>query len=222
MSFLADQASENDWQSIRTVCAMTGAPGGEPVEVERREFFSELWVGPYQKLAPDWTYVLRGASASNPGASKIAGYLVAAPDTRDFERRRLVSCEIPLFGQVLLGRFERTADAWKFIRRFLLWDPRPKDLFSRALWKELYAKYPAHLHMNLLPPHRRKGHGSKLVQRLCADLKNSGVAGVHCICGDQPKPFYENQGFEVLEEVLVGGRVRLFAMGRRIVPRRDA
>ena len=54
--------SPADWQAVRSLCCRTGN-GGDPIDPARWPLFADLWIGPYQRLVPEWTYVaLKGES----------------------------------------------------------------------------------------------------------------------------------------------------------------
>lgn len=61
--------------------------------------------------------------------------------------------------------------------------------------------YPAHLHINLLPPYQHQGLGKRLMQVLEAELRKRNCSGVS-LCVDQNNHgamrFYESCGFHVL------------------------
>ncbi len=69
-------ASLDDWKNVRNICCLTG-DDGKPISKDREKNFAEHWIGPYQKLVPDWTWVAK----SN---SEICGYLAGCPDTPSF------------------------------------------------------------------------------------------------------------------------------------------
>jgi ribosomal protein S18 acetylase RimI-like enzyme len=69
-------------------------------------------------------------------------------------------------------------------------------------------KYPAHLHINLLPEFQRKGWGGKLMDAFFAEMRGLDVRGVHLGVLRQSKGsirFYEKMGWRVVSVVLDGG-----------------
>ena len=86
-----------DWRQIREICGLT-ADAGRPIEEFRRPFFAEYWVGPYQRLLPEWTLVARRGG-------RVVGYLTGCPDTASFLARRQILCRLPLLAGVLAGRY---------------------------------------------------------------------------------------------------------------------
>ena len=72
---------------------------------------------------------------------------------------------------------------------------------ERMLWPGLPA-YPAHLHIDLLPPYQRAGHGRALIDTFCAAVADAGAAGVHVCVVRENTPalgFYDRLGFRALD-----------------------
>lgn len=80
--------------------------------------------------------------------------------------------------------------------------------FEPGLQKKYAKKYPAHLHIDLLPEAQGQGAGTALMDALKAHLRAKNVQGVFlCVGKDNKKAlrFYKKQGFQVLN--IVGGAV---------------
>lgn len=72
----------------------------------------------------------------------------------------------------------------------------------------LLSKYPAHLHINILPEFTGLGWGQKLMSAFLPAVKGLGAGGVHLgmvASNDGARRFYERLGFELCGEVLDGG-----------------
>jgi ribosomal protein S18 acetylase RimI-like enzyme len=72
---------------------------------------------------------------------------------------------------------------------------------ERLLWSEL-PRYPAHLHIDLLPGFQGNGHGRKLIDTFCDAVADEGAAGVHvCVVSENTKAlgFYQRIGFTCIE-----------------------
>jgi GNAT superfamily N-acetyltransferase len=201
-----------DWRAVRELCCATG-DAGDPIVAERWPFFAELWIGPYQRLLPEWTYV---AAVED----RVVGYLTGCPATRSFERARALAVTLPLLARVALGRYGWTSDARRFVRQALGLAP-PEARFPAALHQELGTRYPAHLHMNVAAGFRRSGIGGALLRRYLADLADRGVPGVHLFCGPGPLGFYARAGFTELAAVDLP-RLRVYALARNVGGRVDA
>jgi len=62
-------------------------------------------------------------------------------------------------------------------------------------------KYPAHLHIDILPAYQRMGLGSRLMDALTAQLRAKGIPGVMLGVGsknEKGKNFYKKYGFKKL------------------------
>ena len=74
------------------------------------------------------------------------------------------------------------------------------EMYDHAIYKD---KYPAHLHIDILPEYQSKGIGSKLIEAYCNYIKNDNISGVMLIVGsdnDGAKRFYERNSFIKLHE----------------------
>jgi len=195
------------WQAIRAICCRTG-DNGNPIARERWDFFARLWIDPYEKIVPEWTY-----TAMSGGA--VVGYLTGCPNTSQFTRSRFWRADLPLLVRIACGRHCGAADAPAFIRRALRLAQPVEARFSEALRRRLSRSYPAHLHVNVEAAFRRAGLGRRLIENYLADLRRSRIGGVHLFCGAAPLEFYRRLDFEVLESLrLRDGEV--FAMGQSL------
>ena len=107
----------------------------------------------------------------------MSGYIVGAPDTREFETRL-------------------EAEWWPTLRR-LYPDPfaAPRVDWSRdqlisykihhpdRTADEIVEPYPSHLHINLLPHLRGAGIGRRLMERWLATVREMGSHGAHLAVG---------------------------------------
>ena len=205
-------ASPTDWQAIRELSCLTG-DGGNPIARDRWALFAEVWVGPYQRLVPDWTLVADAGGV-------VVGYLTGCPDTLAFRRARRLRVTAPLLGHLLVGRYGWGREVRRLLRRAL--DGRP-DVSGRLLARlgsRLLEAYPAHLHVNVAAAHRGRGAGRALVARYCARLADAGITGVHLVCGAGPLGFYTRLGFEDLGCAEVRPGTWIHVLGRRLRPDR--
>ena len=200
--------SAEDWQAIRELCCLTGRQGN-PIERERWPLFAELWVGPYQRLRPDWSYVAEARG-------RVVGYLTGCPDSARFRRARAVAWAIPLLLRMAIGRYPRSADARRFAGQSLGLVAEPERRLRRTLPARVDRDYPAHLHMNVDAEARGKGVGRALLERYAADLAARGVPGLQLVCGVAARPFYQRLGFLDLGALEFRPGVRIFALGRRV------
>jgi GNAT superfamily N-acetyltransferase len=202
----SDPATESgSWAAVRELCCRTG-DNGAPIARERWAFFARIWIDPYEKLVPHWTYVAENGA-------DIVGYLTGCPDSMTFYRRRRWQITLPTVIAILFGRY-RPPGAGAYVRRALGMVKSAEQCFSSELLLTLIHDYPAHLHINVDAGHRRAGVGRQLMERYFADLRRANVEGVHLFCGTEPVAFYRRLGFQVLGSVKYGG-APVFALGRR-------
>ena len=167
------------------VCLLTGDAGRDASAIYRNpELLGHVFVGPYIVGQPDLALVV----ADEAG---IAGYMLAAADTRAFERWAEEEWWPPLREQYPL-----TADG------------SPESELIELLYRSPFAddsvvdQFPAHLHIDLLERVRGLGYGRLLVEQLLEELRRRGSAGVHLdvdIGNDNAIAFYRHLGFDEVE-----------------------
>ena len=204
---IRNSLERSDWAFIREVCCLTGN-AGEPIDQSRWPFFSEQWVGPYERLRPEWGFV-----AEDSG--RRMGYLTGCPDSRRFLFEKRWLFDFPLYVQTLAGGFPTNGDLTRFQTRFLKKDRGPEDRFSISSTEQVLTEYPAHLHMNLDAAARGRGVGRKLVDRYREELRAIGVHGIHLYCGPKPLPFYEKVGFQEIDRIEFRPGVWVYRLGSR-------
>jgi len=187
-----------DLPALYEVCLRTGDAGGDASEqFDDPDLLGSVYAGPY--VALDGTIALVGVDAEGIGA-----YVLAALDTADFA----AACERewwpalrqrhPLDGSPTAGR---DRDVIAHIHR------------PPVMPASVVERYPAHLHIDLLPRMQGGGNGRRMIEALVVELQRSGVSGVHLgVATENARAigFYEHLGFTTLHEDASG---RL--MGRR-------
>jgi GNAT superfamily N-acetyltransferase len=202
----ADPAAGSTWAEVRELCCRTG-DNGDPIAAVRWEFFARLWIEPYAKLLPHWTYV-----AEVEGA--LAGYLTGCPDSARFASAKFWRLTLPLLVAIAAGRYRKVPGAHQFARQALGLTPGVEYRFSRSVQQAIAVAYPAHLHINIDPGYRRHGIGRRLIEEYSADLRAARIPGVHLFCGSDPVEFYLRLGFHELGRVETAG-FSVFALGVR-------
>jgi GNAT superfamily N-acetyltransferase len=175
-------ATEADRPALYEICLRTadnGSDGSHLYSEPRLPGF--IWAVPYQVLAPDFAFVLDAGSGA-------VGYVVAAPDTNAFAER----LDSEWWPQVRLEVADLTPSKAS--------DERALSLIRRPERKDtaMLADYPAHLHINLLPPYQGTGWGRRMIETELAALKARGVPGLHLgVSAGNAKVlgFYEKLGF---------------------------
>jgi len=198
-----------DWQAIRSLCCRTGN-GGDPIDPARWPLFAELWVGPYQRLVSEWTYVAEAEG-------RVIGYLTGCPDTAALRRARRLRVTLPLLVAIACRRYAWNADARRTVRLALRLSRGIESRLAPGLPAGFAQAYPAHLHMNVEGGYRRRGVGALLIERYARDLRTAGVPGVHLFCGEAPRAFYLRNGFSDLAALEVTPGRWVYTLGRRFV-----
>lgn len=154
-----------DEPALYAICLRTGDHGRDATgQYEDPRLLGHVYVGPYLALAPELVFVLDEGNGA-------VGYVLGAADTAEFERR----CE---------------AEWWPALRRRYPdrppASPRNPDQALLAMIheppstsREVTARYPSHLHIDLLPAAQGRGYGRALIDRLLAALAAAGSTGVH-------------------------------------------
>jgi ribosomal protein S18 acetylase RimI-like enzyme len=175
-----------DLAAVYDVCVRT-ADGGRDARGQYRsdDLMPDLFAGPYVFLEPDFAFVL-------DDGDRAAGYVVGTPDTAGFARAYRERW-IPR----LAARYpEPPSPAVTRDDEMLALHYWPE----RMLWPGL-SSFPAHLHIDLLPPFQHAGHGRRLMETFFAAVARAGAAGVHVVVrADNAAAigFYHRLGFSRL------------------------
>jgi ribosomal protein S18 acetylase RimI-like enzyme len=180
----------NDLDDLYRICLATGIGGGDASTLyQDPKLLGHVYAAPYAVLSPQSVFVV-------VDAGDVSGYIVGAPDTREFE-------------------IHLEAEWWPGLRR-LYRDPAGEE---RAGWSqdqlirykihhpdrtadEIVDPYPSHLHINLLPHLRGTGIGRRLMERWLATVREMGSRGAHLAVGAANRRairFYRACGFCELE-----------------------
>jgi GNAT superfamily N-acetyltransferase len=177
---------ERDLAAVYDVCVRTADGGGDARgKYGSDDLMPDLFAGPYVYLEPDFAFVL-------DDGNRAVGYVIGTPDTAVFARAYRDRW-IPR----LADRYPAPpSPAVTPDDEMLALHYRPE----RMLWPGL-CSYPAHLHIDLLPPFQHAGHGRRLMERFCAAVAQAGAAGVHVVVvADNVAAlgFYDRLGFRRL------------------------
>ena len=88
---------------------------------------------------------------------------------------------------------------------------------ERLVWPGL-AEYPAHLHIDMLPPFQGAGHGRAMMETFYAAAARAGATGVHVTvttANTRALGFYDRLGFRRLE-ITEPGETTVTVLGRRL------
>ncbi|WP_336646423.1 GNAT family N-acetyltransferase [Microbacterium sp. USHLN186] len=154
-----------DRDALYDICLRTADAGGDATGLFADErLCGEVFAAPYAVRHPDLCWVVE----SDDG--RTVGYIVATDDTDGFEQWFRDQWWPPRQGRYpLSGLPEPTRQDGTIIYAA-----------NRAPGRERHAaRYPAHLHIDLLPETQGQGLGRALIETLFAELRYRGVRGLH-------------------------------------------
>lgn len=185
--FRLRHAREADHPMLNRVCLLTGNSGEDGTDLQDDpDLLGLAYAVPYQVRDPDFAFVLEDDGG-------VCGYVLGTPDT---------------------AGFVAWLDAvWYPPLRARLRNPGP----DAALWQNSdwvrwricgpiappsadMARYPAHLHIDLLPRARGKGIGRAMIGRQLRALAEAGCPGVHLEVATKnlrAQDFYRKLGFQL-------------------------
>jgi ribosomal protein S18 acetylase RimI-like enzyme len=194
---------ETDHAAVYDVCVRTADAGGDARGMYHTDdLMPDLFAGPYVFLEPDFAFVL-------DDGNRAVGYVIGTPDTAAFARAYRARW-IPR----LAGRYPVPPDPPTSREEELLaLHHHPEWL----VWPGL-AEYPAHLHIDLLPPFQGAGHGRALMETFYAAAARAGAAGVHVTvttANTRALGFYDRLGFRRLD-ITEPGETTVTVLGRTL------
>ena len=174
-----------DLPALYRICRLTGDAGADASALYREpELLGHYYAAPYAVLEPELCFVLAGEDGP-------VGYVLGTANTAAFQRRAEREWFPALRARLPLPPVEDTSADAALIRSI-------HDGFSSE--PEL-ARFPAHLHIDLLPCAQGRGLGRQLLDRFCAALQARGVRAVHLGVGERNHraiAFYERYGFRLI------------------------
>lgn len=174
-----------DRQRVREICHRTGYMG-EPADWYWRdlESFADIWTGWYTDSEPESCFVVEWQG-------RVAGYLTGCVDTA-LAPRPTAAITRQILRRWLLLRPGTAGFLWRGIADTL----REGKGAGDAL---LDPRFPAHLHIDLLPEVRGRGAGAALMRAWLGRLRERGSQGCHLITlaeNGRGIAFFEAMGFE--------------------------
>ena len=190
-------ARVHDLPGFYRVCLQTGDAGRDASHVFRNpDLLGHVYVGPYVIGQPHLAF-----AAADAGG--VAGYVLGAADTRQFEEWQELHWWPELRAQYPLTTGSSADD--ELIR--VIHEPSRRG-------DAVVATYPAHLHIDLLERARGHGLGRAMIERGIAALRDEGASSVHVDVAAQNGnaiAFYTHLGFVELERqpdsILMGLRL---------------
>jgi ribosomal protein S18 acetylase RimI-like enzyme len=188
----------DDLDALYEICLRTGDAGHDATaHYASPTLLGDLFVAPYAVLEPELAFVVDGG----PGDG-VQGYAVAALDTRAFEARGEAEW-YPAARERHAG--DEPKPGMEQIMLALLASP-PRAHTS------VLARFPSHLHIDLLPPYQSGGWGRRMMATLFDALRAGGSPGVHLGVSEANQRaigFYAHLG---MEELYADGYTRTFGL----------
>jgi ribosomal protein S18 acetylase RimI-like enzyme len=176
-----------DLDTLYRICLQTADHGGDATRLfSDPSLPGNIWVAPYAILEPEHAFVAEDAGG-------VGGYVVGALDTSAFEQRQEREWWPHLrarYPELSPEASERLTESERFaigdIHR--PWLCRP----------DLAARFPSHLHIDLLPRLQGRGLGRRLMATLVSSLRDHGSRGLHLFVArgnERAVGFYRHLGF---------------------------
>lgn len=185
---------KGDREGIFHVCHKTGFFGEDASpQFKDAELFGLIFTSYYIDFEPESAFVAQEAK-------KIVGYIIGTDDTATqreyFDRLVIPKIVKRIFGHTL---FHHPKDFF-FILRLKGISKYEEEIYT----PDFIERYPAHLHINLLPGYQGKGLGTKLMTIFEKTMRGLDVRGIHLITSTENRkavPFYRKMGYEVIKEL---------------------
>ncbi|PJE31950.1 Acetyltransferase (GNAT) family protein [Pseudooceanicola antarcticus] len=196
-----------DLEALYQICLKTGDAGRDATALySDPRLMGEIYAAPYGVLAPELTFVAEDAQG-------VAGYVTGNPDTRAWEARLEAdwwpACRARYPDPSAIPPEARSPEQ---ARAAFIHAPTPAP-------EGVVARYPAHMHMNILPRLQGHGMGRALFERWRAAARDAGVTGLHVgvnLGNPGGQAFWAKCGFVPLPEALTGPAPGTFWMGQDI------
>ena len=159
-----------DLEDLYKICLATGWSGDDASAIYADpKLVGHLFAAPYGVLFPECALVAEDQKG-------VAGYILGAADTAAFEARAEVDWW-PTLRTQHADPSGRPPAEWTADQRlaYAIHHPRP-------LRPPLLARYPAHLHIDLLPRLQGQGLGRQMMDAWLELVKSMGACGAHLEC----------------------------------------
>lgn len=216
MSFTIRPWQQSDLEAIKHVAQET-AWFGLPMYHgygQDKELVALLRVLPYLEHSPDLCWV-----AEEKG--QVLGYVLGTDDTPKHHNWHARHLAPRILQETVAGRMSLS---WADIQLLLR---HASNGGGGSTNRAFFKKYPAHLHINLLPAAQGRGVGKLLIETFVDEMRRRGVQGIHLGTSNRNQGadgFFRAMGFHLIEQrpyVLLpglgGGDCDLLIYARNIV-----
>ena len=189
----------SDRDALYDICVRTGDAGADATGLYPDPYLlPDIFTGPYLRLEPELAFVLAGdgtgdevGDGDEAGADRPLGYIIGTADTRRFVARYLDEW-LP----TVAARYpEGSGEGEQAGRVHVLHHP------ELMLEGGLADRYPAHLHIDLLPQAQGRGAGRALMAAFLAAVRAAGAPRVHlgmATGNTGARAFYDRMGFHLV------------------------
>lgn len=172
------KAALKDLDACRHICIETAMWSDISKESVRR-YLTKSFCDPYIEHFIDSCFIAEDTEG-------VFGYIICAPD---------------------YGRYSKVVDKYYSAGAKKSFFQRLKKLLSLSSEKKRVERYPAHLHINILPRGQKRGVGKALMKALFSELQGLNVEGIHLGVDGRNKnamSFYEHLGFKRTDKAAWG------------------
>ena len=185
---------KGDRKSVFDVCYKTGFFGEDASpHFKDIELFGLIFTSYYIDHEPENAFMAKDGD-------NVAGYIIGTDDTiaqrENFDRLVIPKVARRMFGHTLL---HHPRDFF-----FILRLKNISEFEDKIYTPDFLERYPAHLHINLLPDYQRKGIGKRLMADFEDRMRMLDVQGIHLITSTENRkavPFYKKFGYELIKEL---------------------
>lgn len=195
------RARKDDLVEVRRVCALSiGGAAPDRQQADAAGLAADIYAAPY--LMFDGCICIVAEAGEG-----LAGYAVGAIDTRIFESRLETGWWPGLRTRHALPRGDRSRWSSYEFRAWTVHHPAPSP-------DAVVERFPAHIHMHLLPAFRGRGLGTRLLETWIDAAQREKIAAVHATVGAGNSAglrFWTSRGFApVLQDALQGSAGRIW------------
>jgi ribosomal protein S18 acetylase RimI-like enzyme len=187
MGFKIRPYHSSDFVSLYRICLKTGDSGKDASNIYTdQDLLGHIYVGPYAVFEPELCFVVSKSD-------KPYGYILGTRDTQKFYEK----CEKEWF-PLIRNQYQLSDDEDKSVEATLI-----RRLHQKFEAEPGLEKYPAHLHIDILPQGQGFGLGWKLMKTFMDKLRELKVKGLHLGVGKKNQnaiKFYKHIGFQVFKE----------------------
>jgi ribosomal protein S18 acetylase RimI-like enzyme len=194
----------DDLDKLYDICLRTGDSGADGTHLYRDpKLVGHVYAGAYGVLSPETAFVVEDDEG-------VGGYIIGPADTSAFEKR----CEAEWWPPLRERYPAPSGDPknWSRDERMMRHIHHP----DRTRGK-LNKRYPAHLHINLLPRLQGRGLAKRMVDLWLAKVGAMGAHGA-CLGTGESNPravrFYRTYGFQEVERPDAGEIIFAIAIPR--------